>query len=84
VLLIVFLVLVSSTLIAGEVDSIVGDQVVVKSTAQPPAIGSVVYSEKGTKVGVVADIIGPVEKPYFIVKANANVEIPVGERLRSN
>jgi rRNA processing protein Gar1 len=81
---IVFLVLVISTLDTGEVISIVGDQVVVKATAKPPAIGSVVFNERGGKVGCVADIIGPVENPFFIIKPNPNVTLKPKDRIRSN
>jgi len=67
----------------GEVTSIVGDQVVVKSAPKPPAIGAMVYSEK-CKVGVVADIIGSVESPYFVVKPDQNAKIKLSDRLRTN
>ena len=67
---------------SGEVTSIVGEQVVVKSTANPPKIGSPVYSGK-IKVGVVADIIGSVESPYIVVKPQANAKIQVGDILSS-
>ena len=55
---------------------------VVKATSKPPEIGSAVYSEK-CKVGVVSDIIGSVDKPYFIVKPNPNAKIKVSDRLMS-
>lgn len=67
----------------GEVISIVGDQVVVKSDPKPPKIGSLVFSSKG-KAGIVMDIIGPVDKPYLVVKPNPNVKVKIGDRLRSN
>jgi rRNA processing protein Gar1 len=70
---------------AGEVVSIVGDQVVVKATSKAPAMGSAVFNERGGKVGSVQDIIGPVEKPYFIIKPlNAAVKLKAGDRVRSN
>lgn len=34
----------------------------------PPRIGLYVYSEKGERVGMVVDIIGPVNSPYALVK----------------
>ena len=68
----------------GEVSSIVGDQVVVKASEKPPAIGSAVFNEKGGKIGVVADIIGPVEKPYYVVKPNQNCKVKPGDRIRSS
>jgi rRNA processing protein Gar1 len=71
------------TLNTGEVISIVGDQVVVKAASNPPAMGTVVYSEKG-KLGIVADIIGPVDKPYFVVKPQGNAKVSVGDRVKSN
>ena len=67
----------------GEVNSIVGDQVVVKTTTKPPGIGAAVYNEKG-KVGVVSDIIGAVDKPYFVVKPHGNVKVNVGDRIQSD
>ena len=70
-----------STLIAGEVTSIVGDQVVVKSASEPPSIGNIVYGEKG-KAGTVADVIGAVGNSFFIVKPNPKVKINVGDKLR--
>lgn len=80
---IVFLVSVIPTLNTGEVDSIVGEQVVVRSTSEPPSIGAVVFNER-SKVGLVADIIGPVSKPYFIVKLNPNAKVKPGDKIRSN
>jgi rRNA processing protein Gar1 len=69
------------TLNTGEVTSIVGDQVVVKSASLPPAIGTAVYGEKG-RVGTVSDIIGPLSKPYFVVKPAAGAKIKEGDVLR--
>lgn len=68
---------------SGEVTSIVGDQVVVKVTGNLPAMGAQIFTSRG-KIGVVADIIGSVEKPYFIVKTSPNAKVGIGERLRSN
>jgi rRNA processing protein Gar1 len=66
----------------GEVTSIVGDQVVVKSSSPPPAIGAAVFGDKG-RVGVVADVIGPVERPYYVVKADPKITLKIADRLRS-
>ncbi|MFH0861792.1 MAG: H/ACA RNA-protein complex protein Gar1 [Candidatus Altiarchaeota archaeon] len=74
----------SSTLDTGEVISIVGDQVVVRSAPKPPGIGSTVYNERGGAAGTVSDIIGPVEKPYIVVKAKPNVTLKPGDSIRSN
>jgi rRNA processing protein Gar1 len=71
------------TLDTGEITSIVGDQVVVKSTAKPPKIGAPAYTENG-KIGVVSDIIGRVDSPYFIVKPEGNVKAAVGDKTRSS
>jgi rRNA processing protein Gar1 len=68
-----------ATLNTGEVTSIVGDQVVVKSTAKQFGIGTVVYNDRG-KIGVVSDIIGAVDNPYFVVKPQGNVKATVGDR----
>ncbi len=67
----------------GEVTSIVGNQVVVKASGQPPQIGTPVFSGKG-RVGVVADIIGPLEKPYFVVKPSPDAKLKVGDGIRTN
>ena len=67
---------------SGEITSIVGEQVVVKATGKPPQLGSAVYSPSGV-IGVVSDIIGPVEKPYFIVKRQPNSKVNPGEKTRS-
>ena len=68
---------------SGEVTSIVGDQVVVKVTGKLPAMGTAIFTSR-TKIGVVADIIGSVEKPYFVVKTSPNAKVAIGDRLRSN
>jgi rRNA processing protein Gar1 len=65
---------------ADEVTSIVGDQVVVKTADKPPRMGAIVY-RKNERIGKVADIIGPVEKPYYVVKASSNTKVEVGDIL---
>jgi rRNA processing protein Gar1 len=65
----------------GQVSSIVGNQVVVKSPAETPKLGAAVYSEEG-KAGAVSDIIGAVKKPYLVVKLEENVELAVGDTVR--
>jgi rRNA processing protein Gar1 len=67
---------------SGEVTSIVGDQVVVRADSKPPQIGAAVYSEKA-KVGVVSDVIGAVDKPYFIVRPSPNAKVNVADKLRT-
>ncbi len=67
---------------AGEVASIVGEQVVVKSNPNPPAIGSPVYRGK-LKAGVVSDVIGRVDDPYLVVKAQPGSGVSVGDTLTS-
>jgi rRNA processing protein Gar1 len=66
----------------GEITSIVGDQVVVKCASEPPSIGDPVLGDRG-RLGTVADVIGPVAKPYFVVKLNPNAKVKVGDRVRS-
>lgn len=39
-----------------------------KDLKVPPRIGLYVYSEKGERVGMVVDIIGPVDSPYALIK----------------
>jgi rRNA processing protein Gar1 len=67
---------------SGEVTSIVGDQVVVRADSKPPQIGQAVYSEKA-KVGIVSDVIGAVDKPFFVVRPSPNAKISVSDRLRT-
>ncbi len=67
---------------SGEVTSVVGEQVVVKSTGKPPEIGSKAYTKKDF-LGVVADVIGPVDKPYFIVKKSGKNTAETGEKIYS-
>lgn len=65
----------------GEVNSIVGNQAVVKPTGKTPGIGATVYGENG-KVGVVSDIIGAVDRPYAVVKVERNARIKTGDHIR--
>jgi rRNA processing protein Gar1 len=65
----------------GQVCSIVGNQVVIKPTADTPEIGSTVYDGKAA-VGVVSDIIGAVDKPYAVVKPNDKAALKVGDVIR--
>ena len=36
-----------------------------------PRIGAPLFNEQGAKVGVVADVFGPVSRPYILVKGEA-------------
>ena len=65
----------------GEVTSVVGEQVVVKAAGRLPGMGSAVFANKG-RIGLVADIIGTVEMPYFVVRKQPNAVVKVGDRTR--
>jgi rRNA processing protein Gar1 len=74
--------MVCANLNTGDITSIVGDQVVVKCDAEPPVIGAQVMGGRG-RIGVVADVIGPVGKPYYVIKLDPNAKVKVGDRVRS-
>lgn len=74
--------LVMRNLESGEIISVVGDQVVVKSASDAPKIGSKIYSVRA-KVGRVSDVIGPVDDPYYVVKPDPNTNLRVGDVLNS-
>lgn len=46
-----------------------------------PPLGTPVYTKDARRVGVLADIIGPVNKPFIIVKAEASPELEHGQTL---
>ena len=54
----------------GEFLHTVGKTVVARivDPTRIPRIGAPLFDEKGKKVGIVADIIGNVKKPYLVVK----------------
>ncbi len=54
----------------GEFLHTVGKTVVARVTdpREIPRIGAPLFDEKRRKVGIVADIIGNVKKPYLVVK----------------
>lgn len=64
----------------GTINSIVGRQVVVKADGSPPKIGSKAKVD-GRTVGVVADVIGAVENPYFVLKPKEGADLPVGGKV---
>jgi rRNA processing protein Gar1 len=74
---------VVSRLNTGKVSSVVGDQVVVESASEPPRIGAKAYLGRD-KVGVVADVIGRVDRPYFIVKPDAKSKLKAGDEIYTN
>lgn len=66
----------------GVVSSIVGDQVVVSAVREPPKIGAKAYLGS-VKVGLVADVIGSVKKPYLVLKCSKDAKIKVGDSVTS-
>ncbi|CAL0323655.1 unnamed protein product [Lupinus luteus] len=65
----------------GVVSSIMGVKVIVKSTEKhnPLNEGSILWlTEKRRPLGLIDEILGPVESPYYCVRYNSENEIPVG------
>ncbi len=47
-----------------------------------PRLNLPVYDEEARRIGVILDVIGPVEKPFIVVKPeNREIEIPPGNLL---
>ena len=42
--------------------------VVARSTGRVPKPGAPLFDERGKRVGVVADVFGPVSRPYILIK----------------
>ncbi len=45
-----------------------------------PRIGAPLFDERGRKVGIVADVFGPVSRPYILVKGGAAEKYYARER----
>ncbi|MCH2453667.1 MAG: H/ACA RNA-protein complex protein Gar1 [Halobacteriales archaeon] len=68
----------------GEVKTITGSIAIVQSEDQTrPKIGTKVIDEKLENVGRIVDVIGPVSRPYMVVKIKENVKIILKKRLYS-
>ena len=67
----------------GNVSGVVGDQVVVESAGKLPDLGIEVFIRNG-RLGPVADIIGDVKKPYFVVRKVRNIDVKIGEIVSSD
>tara|TARA_B100000686_G_scaffold306992_1_gene346874 strand:- start:91 stop:312 length:222 start_codon:yes stop_codon:yes gene_type:complete len=68
----------------GEVKTITGSIAIVQSEDQTrPKIGTKVIDEKLENVGRIVDVIGPVSRPYMVVKIKKNVKIILKKRLYS-
>ncbi|XP_018496047.1 H/ACA ribonucleoprotein complex non-core subunit NAF1 [Galendromus occidentalis] len=63
--------------LVGEVFSFVDRLVVVESTNPEPVLNleTVLFLEDGRAVGLVFDVIGPVIKPYYVLRFNNSEEI---------
>ena len=48
---------------------------------RPPRLGSKVFDNAGRPVGVVRDVMGPVEAPYLIVKPLEEKGLPPGTEV---
>ena len=68
----------------GEVKTITGSIAVVQGEDQTrPKIGIKVIDEKLEKVGHIVDIIGPVSRPYIVIKIRGGVKDILKKRLYS-
>ena len=68
----------------GEVKTITGSIAVVRGEDQTrPKIGTKVIDEKLEKVGHIVDIIGPVSRPYIVIKIREGVKDILKKRLYS-
>ena len=48
---------------------------------RPPRLGSKVFDSEGRFIGVVRDVMGPVEAPYLVVKRVEERELPPGTEV---
>ena len=68
----------------GEAKTITGSIAVVQGEDQTrPEIGTKVIDEKLEKVGHIVDIIGPVSRPYIVIKIRKGVKDILKKRLYS-
>ncbi|XAR55466.1 hypothetical protein NMG60_11035540 [Bertholletia excelsa] len=69
------------TLPVGVISSIIGTQVIVECVEKhnPLNEGSILWiTESRSPLGIVDEIFGPVKNPYYIVRYNAESEVPTG------
>jgi rRNA processing protein Gar1 len=64
----------------GEVISVVGEQAVLKPSGGLPKEGEKIFVKEGI-LGRVSDIIGAVDRPYFVVKISGRAKVAVGDRV---
>lgn len=65
---------------SGEIVSVVGDQAVVVPSGRLPDIGVKIFVKDGI-VGRVADIIGAVDRPYYVVKLSGRIPVSKGDKV---
>lgn len=68
-------------LICGSCKQVIGPQVIVEGVEKhnPLNEGSILWiSESRSPLGIIDEIFGPVKNPYYIVRYNAESEVPVG------
>jgi rRNA processing protein Gar1 len=54
----------------GTNPKVVHDRLLFQGNIKPiPEIGSLVFDSKGTKIGKIQDVIGPVSRPWIVVKS---------------
>ena len=68
----------------GEVKTITGSIAIVQSEDQTrPKIGTKVIDEKLENVGRIVDVIGPVSRPYMVIKIKEGTKSILKKRLYS-
>ncbi|OIW13369.1 hypothetical protein TanjilG_16478 [Lupinus angustifolius] len=71
----------------GVIFSIMSVKVIVKSTEKHNLLneGSVLWlTERQTPLGLIDEIIGPMESPYYCVRYNSENEVPVGINVETS
>ena len=68
----------------GEVKTITGSIAIVQAEDQTrPKIGTKVIDEKLENVGRIVDVIGPVSRPYMVIKIKEGTKSILKKRLYS-
>ncbi|KAF1882812.1 hypothetical protein Lal_00002993 [Lupinus albus] len=71
----------------GVISSILGVKVIVKSTEKhnPLNEGSILWlTERRTPLGLIDEILGPMESPYYCVRYNSENEVPIGIYVKTS
>tara|TARA_B110000263_G_C15268976_1_gene492494 strand:- start:204 stop:425 length:222 start_codon:yes stop_codon:yes gene_type:complete len=68
----------------GQIKTTIDSIAIVRGNNETcPDIGTKVVDERLEEMGYVVDIIGPISRPYIVVKTKMNDENMVGKRLYS-